>query len=44
MELFQAGADDFVVKPLDPPRFLLRIQAVLRRYRGAASKAAHPAA
>ena len=29
--LFEAGADDFVVKPVDPPRFLLRIQAVLRR-------------
>ncbi|MFQ5538129.1 MAG: response regulator [Gemmatimonadota bacterium] len=32
MDLFTAGADDFVVKPLDPPRFLLRVQAVLRRY------------
>jgi CheY-like chemotaxis protein len=31
MELFEAGADDFIVKPVDPPRFLLRIQAVLRR-------------
>ncbi len=31
VELFQAGADDFVVKPIDPPRFMLRIQAVLRR-------------
>ncbi len=31
MELFDAGADDFVVKPVDPPRFMLRIQAVLRR-------------
>ena len=31
MALFEAGADDFVVKPVDPPRFLLRIQAVLRR-------------
>lgn len=31
MELFEAGADDFVVKPVDPPRFILRIQAVLRR-------------
>jgi CheY-like chemotaxis protein len=29
--LFEAGADDFVVKPVDPPRFVLRIQAVLRR-------------
>lgn len=32
MELFEAGADDFIVKPLDPPRFLLRVLAVLRRY------------
>ena len=31
MELFEAGADDFIVKPVDPPRFILRIQAVLRR-------------
>lgn len=31
IELFENGADDFVVKPVDPPRFLLRIQAVLRR-------------
>lgn len=31
MELFEAGADDFIVKPLDPPRFILRVQAVLRR-------------
>jgi len=33
MELFDAGADDFVVKPVDPPRFMLRVRAVLRRYR-----------
>lgn len=31
VRLFEAGADDFVVKPIDPPRFILRIQAVLRR-------------
>jgi CheY-like chemotaxis protein len=31
MALFEAGADDFVVKPVDPPRYLLRVQAVLRR-------------
>lgn len=31
MELFEAGADDFIVKPVDPPRFILRVQAVLRR-------------
>lgn len=34
MELFEAGADDYVIKPIDPPRFVLRVQAVLRR-RGA---------
>jgi len=32
VELFEAGADDFVVKPVDPPRFLLRVRAVLRRH------------
>ena len=31
MSLFEAGADDFMVKPLDGPLFLLRVQAVLRR-------------
>jgi CheY-like chemotaxis protein len=31
VELFEAGADDYVVKPVDPPRFVLRIKAVLRR-------------
>ncbi len=31
MELFETGADDYVVKPVDPPRFLLRVHAVLRR-------------
>ena len=34
MQLFEAGADDFVIKPVDPPRFVLRIQAVLRRRQG----------
>ena len=34
MELFAAGADDYVVKPIDPPRFVLRVQAVLRRRGG----------
>lgn len=38
MQLFEAGADDFVVKPIDPPRFLLRIQAVLRRH----DRSGHP--
>lgn len=31
IRLFEAGADDFVVKPVDPRRFLLRVEAVLRR-------------
>jgi DNA-binding response OmpR family regulator len=31
MSLFEAGADDFVVKPIDAPLFILRIQAALRR-------------
>jgi len=31
MSLFEAGADDYVVKPLDPPRYFLRLRAVLRR-------------
>lgn len=31
VRLFEAGADDFVVKPVDPRRFILRVQAVLRR-------------
>ena len=34
MELFAAGDDDYVVKPIDPPRFVLRVQAVLRRRGG----------
>ncbi len=33
MSLFEAGADDFVAKPIDAPLFLLRVQAVLRRRR-----------
>lgn len=33
MSLFEAGADDFIAKPVDPPLFLLRVQAVLRRRR-----------
>ncbi len=36
MELFAAGADDYMVKPIDPPRFVLRVQAVLRRCGGLA--------
>ncbi|MDT8367571.1 MAG: response regulator [Longimicrobiales bacterium] len=33
LTLLKSGADDYVVKPIDPPRFLLRVEAVLRRYR-----------
>lgn len=33
MSLFEAGADDFVAKPVDAPLFMLRVQAVLRRKR-----------
>lgn len=33
MSLFEAGADDYVAKPIDGPLFLLRIRAVLRRRR-----------
>lgn len=36
MSLFEAGADDYVVKPLDPPRYFLRLRAVLRRRSGVA--------
>jgi CheY-like chemotaxis protein len=35
MSLFEAGADDFVTKPIDGPLLILRIQAVLRRRRHA---------
>lgn len=31
MRLLDAGADECVVKPVDPPRFLLRVRSVLRR-------------
>jgi CheY-like chemotaxis protein len=30
-ELFDAGADDFIVKPVDPARYVTRVQAVLHR-------------
>ena len=33
MSPFEAGADDYVVKPIDGPLFALRIRAVLRRRR-----------
>ncbi len=31
VELMDAGADDYLRKPLDPPRFIARVKAVLRR-------------
>jgi len=34
MSMFEAGADDYVVKPLDPPRYFLRLRAVMRRRQG----------
>lgn len=33
LELLSAGADDYMVKPIDPVRMLGRVQAVLRRHR-----------
>jgi CheY-like chemotaxis protein len=33
MTLFEAGADDYIAKPVDPPLFVLRVRAVLRRRR-----------
>ena len=31
MSLFEAGADDYIAKPIDAPLFVLRIRAVLQR-------------
>ena len=31
--LMEGGADDYLRKPLDPPRFIARIKAALRRAR-----------
>jgi two-component system phosphate regulon response regulator OmpR len=31
VEVIDAGADDYLSKPADPPRFLARVRAVLRR-------------
>ena len=31
IELMEAGADDYIRKPIDPPRFVARIKATLRR-------------
>ncbi len=34
IELMRAGADDYIRKPIDPPRFMARIAAALRRAKG----------
>jgi type II secretory ATPase GspE/PulE/Tfp pilus assembly ATPase PilB-like protein/ActR/RegA family two-component response regulator len=34
IDLMEQGADDYIRKPIDPPRFLTRIKATLRRARG----------
>ena len=34
IELMEQGADDYIRKPIDPPRFVTRIRAALRRARG----------
>jgi DNA-binding response OmpR family regulator len=35
---FNAGADDYLVKPFEPDELLLRVQALLRRYKVEASQ------
>jgi DNA-binding response OmpR family regulator len=32
--LIEAGADDYIRKPIDPPRFIARVKAALRRAGG----------
>jgi CheY-like chemotaxis protein len=34
IEVMEQGADDYIRKPIDPPRFLARVNAALRRARG----------
>jgi DNA-binding response OmpR family regulator len=34
LHVLEAGADDFIRKPLDPRIFMTRVKAVLRRARG----------
>ncbi len=42
VELLDAGADDYVVKPYDPAHLEARIRAVLRRAGAGADDEAHP--
>jgi Tfp pilus assembly pilus retraction ATPase PilT/CheY-like chemotaxis protein len=34
IEVMRGGADDYIRKPIDPPRFIARVSAALRRARG----------
>jgi DNA-binding response OmpR family regulator len=34
VQLMEEGADDYILKPIDPPRFVARIKAALRRAGG----------
>ncbi len=34
IELMEEGADDYIRKPIDPPRFVTRVKATLRRAGG----------
>ncbi|GAA3409340.1 response regulator transcription factor [Paenibacillus hodogayensis] len=38
---FQLGTDDYLVKPFDPPELIVRVKALLKRYRIQASHKVH---